>query len=353
MECDLARLPVLDRLSALTDPTRGRILLVLERHELTVSELCSVLRLPQSTVSRHLKILGDAGWVHSRPEGTARLYRRDGDGTDAAAAALWSAVREPLLGLAAAEQDAHRLEAVLAQRRERSREYFASAAERWDAVRDELWGREPFLWSLPALLDPAWVVGDLGCGTGRVTEALAPFVGRVVAVDGSQEMLDAARRRTARLPNVELRRGELESLPIEDGALDAATMILVLHHVPDPGRALAEAARVLRPAGRLALVDMLPHDRQEYREQMGHVWLGFDRPSIERVAEAAGFDAVRFVALPVAPDATGPALFAFTGERAVRATSASRHARSPRSAGAGSGPPTTDSLTSTRRKEPK
>jgi len=305
------RPPVLDRLAALADPTRGRILLVLERQELTVSELCAVLLLPQSTVSRHLKVLADGGWIRPRPEGTARLYRWAAEQDDSATA-LWNAVRDPLAGLAATSQDGPRLDAVLAKRRDRSREYFASAAGQWDGVRDALWGREFFLVSLPALLDPDWVVGDLGCGTGRVTEALAPFVRRVVAIDESDSMLAAARRRTAHLANVELRRGELESLPIENRRLDAATMILVLHHLADPGRALGEAARVLKPGGRIVVVDMLPHDRQEYRQDMGHVWLGFDREPIERSARAAGLDPVRFVPLPPAPDAKGPGLFAFT-----------------------------------------
>src|SRR5206468_7571522 len=120
-----------------------------------------------------------------------------------------------------------------------------------------------------------WTVGDLGCGTGQVAAALAPFVRRVIAIDGSVAMLRAARRRLHDRTNVELRHGHLESIPINDGQLDAATLMLVVHHVPEPPRAIGEVARVLKPGGRLIMVDILPHDRESYRRRMGHIWLGF------------------------------------------------------------------------------
>jgi ArsR family transcriptional regulator len=159
------------------------------------------------------------------------------------------------------------------------------------------------------------VVGDLGCGTGQVTAAIAPFVARVIAVDGSAAMLQAARKRLHRADHVDLRRGELEALPIDDARLDAATLMLVLHHVPDPARALSDVARVLKPGGRLLVVDMLPHDRENYRQQMGHVWLGFSDDHTERALIESGFGAIRVV--PLAPDskAKGPALFVATARR--------------------------------------
>ena len=144
------------------------------------------------------------------------------------------------------------------------------------------------------LLEDSWCVGDLGCGTGAVSEVLAPFVRRVIAVDGSSEMLDAAGERLAGLDNVDLRSGDLEHLPIDDGSLDAATLILVLHHLPDPARVLAEVARTLRPGGRLLVVDMLSHDRQEYRSQMGHVWMGFAEEQLRRMLDAAGLTPTSF-----------------------------------------------------------
>src|SRR5258705_29963 len=135
---------------------------------------------------------------------------------------------------------------------------------------------------------------------------LAPFVGRVIAVDRSGEMLQAARKRVRDLSSVEVRRGELEALPIPDDELDAATLLLVLHHLPDPASALSEAYRTLKPGGRLVIADMLPHDREEYRQQMGHVWLGFSEEHMRRLLAAAGFDRVRIVGLPVNAAANGP-----------------------------------------------
>ena len=122
-------------------------------------------------------------------------------------------------------------------------------------------------------------------------------------------MLQAARTKLHDLPSVEFRLGNLETLPINDGELDVALMVLVLHHVPDPARALAECARVLKPGGRVLIVDMLPHDRAEYQQQMGHVWLGFPEKQMRKLLTGAGFRHARVHSLPADPDAKGPALF--------------------------------------------
>jgi len=304
---------ILDHMSALADPTRCRMLLLLEKHELTVSELCAVLQMPQSSVSRHLKTLGDDHWVMSRRDGTSRFYSLPFDDLDAGAKRLWPIIREQVAGTAAAGQDERRLRGVLARRRAKSQEFFATAAASWDHLRSDLFGDQFFLWALLGLIDPSLVVGDLGCGTAQLTAIVAPYVKRVIAVDGSSDMLEAARLRVGAAKNVELRQGELESLPIEARELDAAMLSLVLHYSPVPARALAEVGRVLRPGGRVLVVDMLPHDRQEYQQQMGHVWLGFSEKQIARFLAGAGFDGVRVRALPADPDAKGPALFAAVG----------------------------------------
>jgi ArsR family transcriptional regulator len=300
---------ILDHLAALSDATRCRLLLILGRHELTVSELCSVLQLPQSTVSRHLKVLADGGWTQSRPEGTKRLYRLVAAELTDPARDLWRLAGEQVASTPAAVEDARRLESVLAERRRRSREFFATTAGEWDRLRDEQFGRRIHALPLLGLLDEDWTVADLGCGTGAVSHALAPFVGRVVAVDGSAEMLEAARERLGDAENVDLRHGELERLPIDDGSLDAATLILVLHHLPDPERVLAEVARTLKPRGKLVIVDMLPHDRAEYQQRMGHVWLGFSEDQLGRHAGAAGLGLKCFHELDADPAASGPGLF--------------------------------------------
>jgi len=303
---------ILDHLSALADVTRSRILALLDRHELTVTELCGVTQLPQSTVSRHLKALADSGWIAARGEGTSNLYSMTRDELDASARRLWALVREQVSPTPAALQDQRRLQAILAERKTKSQEFFSSSAGQWDRLRDEMFGERFHLGALPAFADPAWTVGDLGCGTGPASAALAPFVSRVIAVDASAAMLHAAKKRLSAFDNIDLRRGELESLPIDDAKLDAATLMLVLHHLPEPESALAEVSRVVKPGGRLLVVDMLPHDREHYRQQMGHVWLGFPEDHLRRLLTSAGFGEVRFV--PLSPDARakGPGLFVST-----------------------------------------
>jgi ArsR family transcriptional regulator len=311
-----ARAPViLDRMASLADTTRSRILLLLDRHELTVGELCGITQLPQSTVSRHLKALADAGWVTARAEGTSNLYTMTRDDLDASARKLWQIVREQVSASSSAAQDQRRLASVLAERRTKSQEFFSSSAGQWDRLRDEMFGDRFHLGALGAFADPSWTVGDLGCGTGQVSAALAPFVARVIAIDGSAAMLQSAKRRVQAFDNVELRRGDLEELPVDDGRLDAAMLTLVLHHVPEPDKALAEVARVVKPGGRIVLVDMLPHDRDNYRQQMGHVWLGFSDEHVRALLAGAGFDDVRVVAIPPDPKAKGPALFVAAGVR--------------------------------------
>jgi ArsR family transcriptional regulator len=306
---------ILDHLASLADTTRSRLLLLLDRHELTVSELCGIMQLPQSTVSRHLKALADSGWVSARADGTSHLYTMTREELDASARRLWALVRDQVGPSAAATQDQRRLQATLADRRTKSQEFFSSSAGQWDRLRDELYGERVHLGALGALAESEWVLGDLGCGTGETSATLAPFVKHVIAVDASAQMLQAARKRLQPFDNVELRRGDLESLPIDDGRLDAATLMLVLHYVPEPERALSEVARVLKPGGRLIFVDMLPHDRDSYRQQMGHVWLGFAEDQVTRMLEEAGFRKIRIV--PLVPDARakGPGLFVATAEK--------------------------------------
>jgi ubiquinone/menaquinone biosynthesis C-methylase UbiE len=303
-------------MAALADPIRCRMLLPLERHELTVNEICSVLQLPQSTVSRHLKTLADDGWVSSRRDGTSRFYAMVVADLDPGAQRLWPLIREQITGTNGAEQDERRLKSVLAKRRSKSEEFFASASGQWDHLRREMFGDRFQLHALLALLEPSLTVGDLGCGTGQVSELLAPHVAKVVAVDGSTDMVQAARKRLKGLHQVDVRRGDMEALPIDACQLDVAMTALVLHHVPDPGRALAEMHRVIKPGGRVLIVDMLPHDRVEYQQQMGHVWLGFSEKTIKKLLEGAGFTGVVLTPLPADEAAKGPGLFAAVARRA-------------------------------------
>jgi len=294
-------------MEGLADPTRLRLLHVLERHELGVAELCEVLQQPQSTVSRHLKILSSQGWVEVRRQGPNRIYRMS-EGADPAARRLWRLARDESERWATLQQDQLRLDRRLRERRSGAEDFFAGAAGNWDRLRAEWYGTGFGSSALLALLPPDWTVADLGCGTGSIAAALAPEVARVIGVDRSAHMLRSARRRTARLENVELRRGALEALPIDDASCDAALLVLSLGWVADPPRVLTEAARVVRPGGRLALVDAVLHDDEDFRRRAGQVWPGFEPALVAEMLAAAGWADATCRPLPPEPAARGPAL---------------------------------------------
>lgn len=315
------------QMNALADSTRSRLLLAVERNELTVNELTSILQLPQSTVSRHLKLLTAEGWLDARAEGTSRYYRIATDSLDAATRRMWQIVREEISHSNAAEQDARRMQAVLSERSSRSQQFFSTSAGQWDRMRQELFGRRADV-ALLGLLDESWVVADLGCGTGAVAQAIAPFVERVIAVDESSAMLTAARKRLNGMENVDIRNGRLESLPIADGEADVALLFLVLHYVTEPERVIEEAVRILKPHGRLVVLDMMPHERQDLRQTMGHVWQGFDRAVLGEWLEPAGLEHFRYHPLPPDPDAKGPLLFTASATRSAAAAKSGKRKKS-------------------------
>jgi len=294
-------------MEGLADPTRLRLLHVLERHELGVAELCEVLQQPQSTVSRHLKILSSQGWVDVRRQGPNRIYRMS-EGADPAARRLWKLARDESQHWATLQHDQLRLDRRLRERRSDAEDFFAGAAGNWDRLRAEWYGTGFGASALLALVPPDWTVADLGCGTGSLAAALAPEVARVIGVDQSAHMLRSAHRRTAKLGNVELRRGALEALPLDDASCDAALLVLSLGWVADPPRALAEAARVVRSGGRLALVDAVLHDDEDFRRRAGQVWPGFEPVRVAEMLAAAGWADVSCRPLPPEPAARGPAL---------------------------------------------
>ncbi len=301
-------------MDGLADRTRLRLLHVLERHELGVAELCDVLRLPQSTVSRHLKVLSDGAWLESRREGTGRRYRL-APALDPAARRLWRLAREESDDWAALSHDRLRLERRVRERRSETQSFFAGAAAEWDRLRREAYGDAFGRAALLALLPRDWVVADLGCGTGALAAELAPHVARVVGVDQSPAMLRAARRRTEGLRNVELRRGSLESLPLADASCDAALLVLALAYLADPLPALREAARVLRPGGRLVAVEVARHEDEAFRRRMGQALRGFEAPALAALLGEAGLGGARCEPLPPEPGAKGPALLLARAER--------------------------------------
>ncbi|WP_419166686.1 ArsR/SmtB family transcription factor [Candidatus Palauibacter sp.] len=306
---------MLSRFESLGDENRLRILTLLERHEFTVSELVSVLQLPQSTVSRHLRVLADDRWVRRRQDGKTRYYRLEG-ALEPGARELWRLTAESLSDAVWIGEDAERAGSVLARRRERAAAFFSETAGGWDALRDDLFGRDARFAPLFGLLDPEWVVGDLGAGTGTLAETIAPFVKRVIAIDRSPEMLEAAATRLEGHDNVDLREGELETLPLADGELDMTVLMLVLHFAVDPGRVLAEAARALAPGGKTRRArHARPRTRGVPRDHGPPVARLQRRPDGRVDGRPAGLDDYRHIPLAPDPNASGPMLFAGTARR--------------------------------------
>jgi ArsR family transcriptional regulator len=307
---------LIDLMGSLADPKRLRILRLLERNELDVTELCDVLQLPQSTISRHLKVLGDLGWARNRRQGTNHLYRTLLDELEPSARRLWLLVREQTDAWPAIAQDQLRLNRVLQQRTADGESFFAGAAGDWDNLRGEFYGQQFSTIACLALLPRIQTVADLGCGTGEIAAQISPFVKSVIAVDNSPAMLRAAKRRLAEAKNVELRRGDLSALPIDSGACDAAMIVLALTYVPGPQDALNEMARILRPGGRAVIVDLLHHDRDDFRRHMGQRWPGFELQKIEQWLADSGLQVEICRPLPPEQNAKGPALLIATARKA-------------------------------------
>jgi ubiquinone/menaquinone biosynthesis C-methylase UbiE/DNA-binding transcriptional ArsR family regulator len=279
----------LERFKALSEETRVLLVAALLEDELSVGELADVVQAAQPTVSRHLQALGKAGLVVARREGTATYYRLAAD--------------EPLLdGPFAAElrrvsherKLASRVEKVLARRRQKSEAFF-DRAEDWDSLRSGLFTDAAGFASLLALVPPGLTVADIGTGTGGMLPYLAEVAEHVVAVDLSAEMLRRARLKAKQLglSNVTFRQGDLGTLPLEDGSVDASFAALVLHHAPRPAAALAEMARIVRPGGAVVVIDLLSHGHDWLREEQADVWLGFGAGEITSMCEKAGLEGVR------------------------------------------------------------
>ncbi len=298
----------LDWLQTLADGTRVRLLKLLEEAELSVSELCSIVQLPQSTVSRHLKVLAADHWIAHRRDGTNHLYRINSTEWTPSRIGLWSWVCDqgdtPTSLL-----DQQRLGSVLAER-SRSEAFFSSTAEQWDKLRVDLFGHQLDAFILAATLPSDAVVGELGCGSAPLCQLIAPFVAKAIAIDNSSAMLAAAKQRLSGFDNVQIEQSTLTELPLEDCCLDVAWLVVVLPYLTEPVAVLTEAARVLKRAAPLVIIDMLPHDRASYRQEMGHLRLGTEREELETWLDAAGLKLTRYRPLPPDSSAKGPALFA-------------------------------------------
>jgi ubiquinone/menaquinone biosynthesis C-methylase UbiE/DNA-binding HxlR family transcriptional regulator len=286
---------ILKLMRLVADPSRTRIVLLLERDELSVAELQEILGLGQSTLSTHLARLKQAGMVEDRRTGKNIYYRlaEHGSREKQVYGRLLGVLKQAAGELPEAAGDADALALIRMKRRDRVRAYFDELAGKFG--RQYVPGRswqglaETFL-----LLAPPIVVADLGAGEGTVSQLLARRVRSVIAVDNSEKMVafgsELARKHG--VDNLEYRKGDLEALPIEDGAVDVALFSQSLHHAQHPSRAIAEAHRILKPGGRIVVLDLLRHHREEARELYADLWLGFTEVEIRSLLRKTGFQNV-------------------------------------------------------------
>lgn len=313
-------------LRALADPTRLRIMRLLAHMELAVGELAQVLGQSQPRVSRHVRILCDAGLAERRKEG-AWVFLRSAIGEHrapplgaAAARLLAMAERDDAAFAARCAEDRRHLSAIRSARVASAASYFARHAAEWDTLRSLHTPDGPVEDALAAALDGGSLGAllDVGTGTGRIAQLFAPRADHVTALDNSPEMLRIARARLQDRPadQIELVQGDFGALPFAPASFDTVLFHQVLHYAQEPEAVLAEAARVTRPGGRVAVVDFAAHDREDLRSQHAHARLGFSDEQMLALLSTAGFAAAPPVALPGKP----LTVKIWTGQRAASPT---------------------------------
>jgi ubiquinone/menaquinone biosynthesis C-methylase UbiE len=284
----------LDSFRAMADPTRLRIVSLLRTMELSVGELAQVLGQSQPRVSRHVKILCDAGIAARRKEGSWVFL---GPGSDARVGPLFRALdhwREHEGEDHWAVADGARLAAVHADRAAAAERYFAAHADQWDAIRSLHVADSEVETAMAVALSgrPLGRLADVGTGTGRMIELFGSQALTAIGIDRSPEMLRLARAKLSASPltNWDLRQGDIGALPLPDGSTDTAVLHQVLHYIPTPEAAIAEIARILAPGGQILLADFAPHDREELRDRDAHARLGFSDAQIAGWFKAAGLE---------------------------------------------------------------
>jgi len=275
----------------LSDPTRVRILALLDREELAVQELTSTLEMAQSRVSGHLRILRDTGWVADRSEGTFHFYRFVAPARRELRR-CWELVRTSLRSDEVATQDAERLTQVVRERATRTRAFFDAVAPEWDVLRGMFNDDALRANAIARLIEPGLKVVEVGAGTGALAFDLARLGIEVLAVDHSPRMLQSLREGATRsgAPGLRTAEGDAEDLPLGDGEVDAALAHMVLRYLPRPAAAVAEMARVTRPRGWVVLIDFVRHEHEWMRKELGVQWLGFTEEELEEWFLASGLD---------------------------------------------------------------
>jgi len=283
---------ILKNLRLLTDPSRLRILMLVEREELSVAELQEILAMGQSRISTHLAQLKQAGLVEDRRNGKSSLYRLNGAGSKSFAE-LMSVLRQAAAEIPEAGHDSQALRLVLRRRQDKMRAYFDQLAGKFG--RHYVPGRSwKGLAETLLVLMPPLVIADLGAGEGTFSQLLARRAKKVIAVDNSVKMVEygAELARKHGVKNLEYRQGDIEDVPIRKASVDLAFFSQALHHARHPQQAVAEAWRILKPGGRIVVLDLMRHTYEQARDLYADLWLGFTEVEVGRFLRQAGFSKV-------------------------------------------------------------
>lgn len=288
---------IADFYRALGDESRLRIINALQHGVFNVQELTSILGLSQPTISHHLKVLHQSGFVDAEKTGTWAYYRMKHHST-LPGSSISRSLLEVLGGSESSEaqfpEDNRTIKKVLDSRRNEAKAFFDKAAPEWRSLRAEIQGDRSYFPEIAELIHPNDTLLELGCGAGAFLEAITPRAGNTIGVDYSEAMLESAKKHLGkRSAGVDLRLGYLEHLPLGDSSVDTAVSYMVLHHTPDPKKVLLDTFRVLKAEGKLVIVEIAKHGNEKMREKFSDLWLGFDHAEFSQWVHLAGFEEVQ------------------------------------------------------------
>jgi ubiquinone/menaquinone biosynthesis C-methylase UbiE/DNA-binding transcriptional ArsR family regulator len=269
---------IIKRLKAISDQTRLRLFFILQRYELNVNEIVSIIGMVQSGISRHLKILMESGLLSSRRDGSFIYYFTDQNGKNRA---LMDLVSSELCHQEICKEDMRKAEDIIKIRKSKTKKFFQNVAGKWDVLKKEVLGDFDLTLAIKDRKDMGATIADIGCGTGELIENIQGVGETLIGIDSSPEMLEQARKRLSGYKNTNLRLGELEHLPMKNFETNTVILSMVLNYIPGPAKAIQEISRVMASGGLFIISDFEKHNRESIKELIGDSWQGFKKEEVE------------------------------------------------------------------------